>query len=105
MKTRVIRPTVAETVHLFSEIRQGKIFSAKFIKKDNSVRDINCRVNVMKCRRGGFLKYNAIEMGLLPVFDLQKDEFRIINLKTILTISCGGKTYRFRNLPRRLSQN
>lgn len=65
----------------------GKIFSVTFVKKDLSVRKMVARIGVTKHLRGGELPYDPIEKGLLSVFDMQIQQYRMINLRTIQTIS------------------
>jgi hypothetical protein len=59
------------------------IFSVEFIKKDGSVRTMTARLHVKKGVKGTGMAYNPIEKGLLPVWDMQKKGFRMINLKTV----------------------
>lgn len=66
---------------------KGKIFSVEFTKKDGSIRKMNCRLNVKKGTNGNGLKFDPIKKGLLPVFDMQNNGFRMINLKTIIKIN------------------
>jgi hypothetical protein len=75
---------------LKKELR-GKFFSATFIKKDGSVRKINCRLGVIKALRGGELRYNAEAANNLIVWDLQKKEFRTIPLDKLITLRYNGK--------------
>lgn len=65
----------------------GRIFSVEFVKKDNTVRKMVCRTGVKKHLKGGELAYDPIEKGLLAVFDMEKAEYRMINLRTIINIS------------------
>lgn len=65
----------------------GRIFSVEFVKKDNTVRKMICRTGVKKHLKGGELAYDPIEKGLLAVFDMEKAEYRMINLRTIINIS------------------
>lgn len=69
---------------------KGKIFSVEFVKKDGSNRKMVCRTGVKKGTSGVGMKYNPIEKGLLPVFDMQKGAFRMINLKTITKLTIMG---------------
>jgi len=80
---------------LIQELNSGKIFTAKFIKKDGSLRTMNCRMNVKKHTKGVGLSFNPFEKGLLPVFDLQKEAYRFINLNTLQSVKFGGEEYRF----------
>jgi hypothetical protein len=66
---------------------KGRIFSVEFLKRDNTLRKMICRTGVTKHLKGGELAYDPIEKGLLGVFDMQKQEYRMINLRTIQRIS------------------
>ena len=74
---------------------EGKIFSAIFLKKDGTVRHMKCRLNVSKGVNGKGMSYNPIEKGLLPVYDMDKNAFRMINMKTIMSLKVNGETYEF----------
>ena len=71
----------------------GKIFTVTFIKKDGSKRVMNCRLHVRKGVKGVGMSYDPLERGLLPCFDMQKQAFRMINLKTILSLTFAGTEY------------
>jgi len=71
-------------------VNDGKIFSVVFIKKDGSVRKMVARLGVHKHLKGGELKYDAASKNLLPVFDMEKEEYRMINVSTIQEIKVGG---------------
>jgi len=43
--------------------------------------------------KGGELKYDTIEKGLLPVWDLDKQAFRSIPLDSVVVIKVQGKIY------------
>ena len=82
MTVREFRTTVGET----------KIFSVDFIKKDGSLRTMIARLGVKKHLQGGTLKYNAEEKSLLPVFDMEKQAYRMVNVNTIQEIRYNGET-------------
>jgi hypothetical protein len=82
MTVREFRTTVGET----------KIFSVDFIKKDGSLRTMIARLGVRKHLQGGTLKYNAEEKSLLPVFDMEKQAYRMVNVSTIQEIRYNGET-------------
>lgn len=65
----------------------NKIFSVLFQKKDGTLRKMVCRTGVTKHLKGGELAYDPIEKGLLSVFDMQAQDYRMINLRTIQSIS------------------
>jgi len=72
----------------------GKIFSAKFKKKDGTIRTINCRRNVKKYVTGKGMSYSPEERGHLIVFDMANDGYRTINLNELLWIRIGGITFK-----------
>ena len=76
-----------------SEIQKANntIFSVEFIKKDGSVRTMTARLHVKKGVKGTGMAYNPIEKGLIPVWDMQKNGFRMINLKTVTKLQIKGE--------------
>ena len=70
---------------------QNTIFSVTFIKKDGSVRTMIARLHVKKGLNGKGMAYNPVEKGLLPVWDMQKNGFRMINLKTVTELKIKGE--------------
>ena len=69
------------------------MFSVVFLKKDGTLRKMLCRFGVKKHLKGGSLKFDPIKRGLLVVFDMQKESYRMINLKTITNINMKGVEY------------
>ena len=78
---------------LIKEMQSGKFFTVEFIKKDGSRRVMNCRTGVKKYTNGKGLSFNPIAKSLLPVFDLQKKDYRFINLSTIIWVQVSGVKY------------
>jgi hypothetical protein len=72
---------------------KGEIFTVTFVKKDGTTRVMNARLGVKRYLRGGSLPYDPIAKGLLPVYDLQKNDYRMINLNTIISAKVGGQDY------------
>ena len=77
------------TKEAISIIKSGRIFSAEFVKKDGSVRLMVGRTGVKK-----YLKPNAKpqaydprERGYIPVYDLLKKDYRLLNVQTIITLN------------------
>ena len=70
---------------------QNTIFSVTFIKKDGSERTMVARLHVKKGVNGKGMGYNPVEKGLLPVWDMQKNGFRMINLKTVTELKIKGE--------------
>ncbi len=83
---------------LIKQMQSGKIFTAEFIKKDNTRRIINCRTGVQKYTNGKGLNFDPMSKSLLPVFDLQKKEYRFINLSTLISVTIKQKKYFIKSL-------
>ena len=70
---------------------ENTIFSIEFIKKDGTVRNMVARLNVKKGVNGKGMAYDPISKGLLPVWDMQKNAFRMINMKTVTKLQIKGE--------------
>lgn len=81
--------------HFIDQTREGQIFSAIFTKKDGTERKIKARCGVTKGVNGKGLSFDPISKGLLPVYDLDKSSFRMINLNTLKEAKIKGKTIKF----------
>ena len=68
------------------ELLGDKIFTVTFVKKDGTVRVLNGRRKVTKHLKGGELAYDPIEKGLIPVYDLKSEGYRMINSQTVKEI-------------------
>lgn len=73
----------------------GKIFSATFVKKNGEVRVMNCRRKVSKGVTGKGLAFKPSDKGLMVVFDMHKEDFRMINLNSLIEAKVGGQTFKF----------
>jgi hypothetical protein len=82
------------TINEIKALAGSQIFSVKFIKKDGTLREMVCRLGVKKHLKGGELAYDAKSMGYLPVFDMQKEDYRMINTNTIVEIKINGIIYK-----------
>jgi hypothetical protein len=78
------------------ELLGDKIFTVTFIKKDGSVRVLNGRRGVKKHLKGGELAYDPIEKGLIPVWDLKTEGYRMINSQTVTEIKSEKQLYKFK---------
>jgi len=72
---------------------KGQIFSAFFEKKDKTMRKMVCRLGVKKGVKGVGMAYVPLEKRLVCVFDMQKNEFRMINLKTLQKLKISNAEY------------
>jgi hypothetical protein len=80
------------------ELLKGQFFTVEFTKKDGTKRIMNCRTGVKKylANNGKTIKITKpIDNGILRVFDLQKNEYRSINLDTVNRITFNKITYNF----------
>lgn len=90
------------------KLSKGQAFTVDFIKKDGSIRKMNCKTNIKKLikgEEGKGLQYNPLQKLLLPVVDLQelaklrKEEgneyraWRSVNLQTVLHLKIDGREY------------
>lgn len=71
-------------------VRGGKIFSVTFVKKNGEERVMTARMGVSKGVSGVGMKYDARGRNLLPVYDMQKKGYRMINAETITSVRCQG---------------
>jgi hypothetical protein len=71
----------------------GRIFTVDFIKKDGTSRTMNCRMGVTRHLKGGKASYNAQDKNMLHVFDMQKRQYRTINVSTVTAIRCNGDSF------------
>lgn len=73
---------------------KGAFFTVTFVKRtDGTTRTMNARFGVKKYLKGGELPYDPIEKGLLPVFDMQKNAYRMINTDTLIGANIGNQQY------------
>lgn len=72
---------------LLQEKIKGQIFAVHFIKKNGKLRKMNCRKGVRIGLKGVGLKFDPEEKGLMVVYDLKKNAYRMINLNTIRQIN------------------
>ena len=71
----------------------GKIFTVRNIKKDGTVRALNGRLNVTKGLKGTGMRYNPDDYNLVPVFDMKKQAFRVVNMDTVFQIDFKHQRY------------
>ena len=80
---------------VIKELAGGTIFSVDFVMKDGTNRTMTCRLGVKKHLKGGELPFCPVEKGMLPVFDITKSDYRMINLHTVRELRVRGKVYKF----------
>lgn len=73
------------------------IFSVTFIKRmTGELRTMVCRRRVKRHLHGGDAPYSFKTEGLLPVFDLQKMDYRTIPSEGVIQINYRGCCYKLR---------
>jgi len=84
--------TSADAVNIINN-QGGKFHSVSFVKKNGDLRLMNCRTGVVKYLKGGTLKYNRSDKGLIGTYDIIAKGYRSINVNTIVAISASGSDY------------
>ena len=73
----------------------GRIFSAVFVKADNTHRLMNARLGKhYKSKTGRQAPYKASKFNLLPVYDMKIKDFRMLNFNTMLTLTINKNKYK-----------
>jgi hypothetical protein len=75
----------------FKKEVKGNFFRACFIKKDGTVREMTARFGVKKHLKGGELRYNPEDHNYIVVFDIDKGEYRTINMDKLVFLKYNGK--------------
>tara|TARA_R110000782_G_scaffold162904_1_gene254676 strand:- start:241 stop:516 length:276 start_codon:yes stop_codon:yes gene_type:complete len=72
---------------------KGLIFSTSFIKKDNTIRTLTSRLFIKYKKTGIEPPYKPSDYNLIPLYDMKKKAFRMLNLNTLLTLSINNNKY------------
>jgi hypothetical protein len=92
MNFQTIKSNQVEAV--LANIPKSAIFTVEFVKKDKTVRTLNCRTGVTS-----YLNPNpsrprpAMPSNLVTVFDMQSKEYRQFNKETTRKIVAEGTTF------------
>ena len=70
---------------------KGRICFAQFVKKDGTLRSMTFRTGVTKGVTGRGLSYEPEAYYMIVVYDMEKQGFRMINLKTLQTLTVSGE--------------
>lgn len=70
---------------------KGNFFRACFIKKDGTMREMTARFGVKKHLKGGKLTWKPEDYNHIVVFDVEKKEYRTINLDKLVYLRYNGK--------------
>tara|TARA_R110001599_G_scaffold332578_1_gene548094 strand:+ start:309 stop:638 length:330 start_codon:yes stop_codon:yes gene_type:complete len=72
---------------------KGLIFSTSFIKKDNTVRILTSRLFIKYKKTGIEPPYKPSDYNLIPLYDMRKKAFRMLNFNTLITLSINKEKY------------
>lgn len=76
---------------------KGLIFSATFTKKDGTHRIMNARTGKQYASKTGkAAPYKPKEYNLIPLYDMRKKAFRMLNFETLLTLSINKNKYKIK---------
>ena len=73
---------------------KGLIFSTTFLKKDNTIRTLTSRTGKQyKSKTGKKAPYKPSDYNLIPLYDMRKKAFRMLNLNTLIALSINKEKY------------
>ena len=73
---------------------KGLIFSTTFIKKDNTVRTLTARTGKQYTpKTDRKAPYKPENYNLMPLYDMKKKAFRMLNFNTLLTLTINNTKY------------
>jgi hypothetical protein len=78
------------------ERHHGQFMYVHFVKRDGSERRMLCRTGVKKGVKGVGLAYDPDDYGLLPVYDADQKDFRMVVMDTVKEIRANRVRYTFR---------
>lgn len=97
LKEGVIPDTIGATANRMAQLikeSNGKLFTVTFTKRTNSrLRELRGRLGVKSYLKGGVLPFDPDDYDLIPVWDIEKQEYRMINIRGIISLNIGGQQY------------
>ena len=79
---------------LLDIVNTNKIFFVEFRKKDGTLRRMTARKGVGKGVNGKGMSYRPLQKGFMTVYDMDKNEFRLVNLTNLVRFSANGVKYK-----------
>lgn len=95
MRAKKSVPTPRRDVERVLRSSNGKFFSVTFVKKDGTPRHLTGRTAVRKGVKGVGMSFDPKLHNLMTVFDVEKEDFRMINLDTVLEATVNSTRYVF----------
>ena len=74
------------------------IFSVEFTKKNGENRLMVARLGVRKNVKGIGQNFDPKDFNLITAFDMQKDNFRMINCNSLISLKIRGTKYKINDL-------
>lgn len=72
--------------------RSGRTFVVEFVKRSTGeVRKMQARCGVKAHLAGGSMPYSPLEKKLLPVWDFNKEDYRLVSLDSINWVKLNGR--------------
>jgi hypothetical protein len=82
------------TRDFIARVSKKGVVSATFLKKDGSTRKMTFRLGVKQNLKGGKNTVERLDRPYMTVYDMHKQAYRTVNLKTLKKIKANGKTYK-----------
>ena len=79
-----------ELARIIRSYQSNHLLSIKFTKKDGSIRNLVGRFGVRKGVNGKGLKYNPNAIGLICIFDVKADGFRMVSTDNLISAKLDG---------------
>lgn len=84
---------ITDVASIISSIPKGAIFSVQFVKKDGTIRDMNCRKGVTKYLVPNAKPKAPNPSNIVTVFDMKSDAYRCINTNTVISIKAEKQIF------------
>lgn len=85
-----------EKIKAILQTAGSHIFHVTFVKKNGDIREMTCKLGVVKHLKGG-ASTTAHKTNLLTVFDMNAKGYRSVNLDTVISAKIDGAVIKFRD--------
>jgi hypothetical protein len=93
MKTSIQTIKATDVPSMISSIPNGAIFTATFIKKDGTIREMNCRKGVTKYLVPNARPKAPNPKNIITVFDMKNEAYRCINTNTLISLRAEKQVF------------
>lgn len=84
--------TIESAIELIAQTN-GSIFGVNFVKANGDYREMTCRLGVHKGLKGKGLTFDPLEHDLLTVFSMKDQDYRMVKLNTLYSLTVDGQSY------------